>query len=145
MSKPNTTTATATTEVQETKKFHIIEGIITSARFGKSRFNDEDKNRLTVKSDSIPYDDIHAYDKAGERLTPKWYKEQNGYINLVSRYDIPVRSTKGRQITFEEWLEEFNTIGAKVKVKINEKDGAVYPMAIVVLEDGEDLNPFEGL
>lgn len=131
---------------QETKKNTLlVSGVVTSARIGKTKFSEESKNRLTLKSDTIPYDDIHAYDNVGKKLTPKWYSDQNGYINLSSMFDIPVKTLDGRIHTFEEWIDDFNTIGAEVIVKIVDKDGSVYPMALVVHKDGEDLDPFEGM
>ena len=129
-------------EKKELLKTLIVEGVITSARFGTSKFDDTEKYRVALKGDDIPYDDIHAYDNVGTKLTPSWYKNREGYINLNSIYSIPVRDSNGKTIDFDDWIAEYNVLGALVKIKIKQKDGAVYPEAIMVLEDGEDRDPF---
>ena len=126
-------------------KVIVIEGVVTEARVGKTRFSDTEKYRVGIKSDSVPYDEIHAFDKSGAKLTPKWFKDKTGYINLASVYTIPVKNAKGSEIDFETWLDDYNALGATVRISINQKDGALYPKAIKVLEDGEARDPFEDL
>lgn len=131
-------------EMKELKTL-IIEGIIVSCRYGSTKFDDTNKYRFAIKSDSIPYDDIHAYDNVGAKLTPSWLKEKDGYINCSSIYDVPVMDTRLKKISFTDWMENYNTIGSKVLVKIKQKDGAIYPEAIKVLEDGEERDPFKDM
>lgn len=131
-------------EMKELKTL-LIEGVIVSCRYGSTKFDDTNKYRFAIKSDSIPYDDIHAYDNVGAKLTPSWMKEKDGYINLSSIYDVPVMDTRLKKISFTDWMENYNTIGSKVLVKIKQKDGAIYPEAIKVLEDGEKRDPFKDM
>ena len=133
---------------QEVKKMNniIVEGTIVSARFGSTKFDDNNKYRIAIESDSIDYDSIHAYDNVGSKLTPTWFKDKTGYINLSSIYDIPIQDVNGKRIDFEEWIgEDYNALGSKVKVSIKQKEGALYPIAIRVIEEGEERDPFEGL
>lgn len=133
---------------QEVKKMNniIVEGTIVSARFGSTKFDDNNKYRIAIESDSIDYDSIHAYDNVGSKLTPTWFKDKTGYINLSSIYDIPVMDVAGKKIDFEDWLSDgYNALGSKVKVSIKQKEGALYPIAIKVIEEGEERDPFEGL
>lgn len=140
------TTNTNKTQEQETPvKGIIIEGVVTSAYKGKTKYSEEIKNRIAIKSESIPYDKITAFEESGNKLTPTWFKEKTGYINLTSRFDIPVMTIKGKKITFEEWLETKVVIGSTVKCKFIQKEGAIYPVAIKVVEDGEVFDAFEGL
>lgn len=135
-------------KTQEVKKMNniIVEGTIVSARFGSNKFDDNNKYRIAIESDSIDYDSIHAYDNVGSKLTPTWFKDKTGYINLSSIYDIPIQDVNGKRIDFEEWIgEEHNALGSKVKVSIKQKEGALYPIAIKVIEEGEERDPFEGL
>lgn len=132
-------------ETKETINNLIIEGIVISAYIGKSRFSDTEKSRLAIQSDSIPYDKITAFNESGAKLTPAWFKDKNGYMNLASIYDIPVKDVKGRQISFEEFVESETAIGSKIKISIVQRDGAIYPKAFRVLEEGEPRDPFEGL
>lgn len=123
----------------------IIEGVVKSAYIGGSKFNETKKNRIAVKSDSIPYDQITAYEGVGNKLTPAWFKDKTGYINLASIYNIPVMGVKGEIMTFEEFTENERAIGSKIRMSITQKEGSVYPKAIKILELGEERDPFEGL
>ncbi len=123
----------------------IIEGTVISAYIGKSRFSDTEKSRLAIQSDNIPYDKITAFNESGAKLTPAWFKDKNGYMNLASIYDIPVKDVRGRQITFEEFVDSETAIGSRIKISILQRDGAIYPKAFRVLEEGEPRDPFEGL
>ena len=136
---------TQSTETKETKKQVIVEGLITSARFGKSRFDDTEKNRLSVKCEEgvIPYEIFDEFYKTvGNKLTPTWLKERNGYINVSSKFDIPVKTVNGRTITFSDLIETTTCIGSKIKLALNVKEGATYPISILILEEGEENDPF---
>lgn len=139
--KANTTQDTSNNEL----KVVVVEGTITEARFGKTRFNDTEKYRIGIRSEAIPYDEIKAFEKSGSKLTPKWFKDRTGYLNLASVYTIPVKDSKGREIDFTEWLNNYNVLGSQVKVSIIQKEGAVYPKAIKVIADGEARDAFEDL
>ena len=137
--------STETKETKETKKQVIVEGLITSARFGKSRFDDTEKNRLSVKCEEgvIPYEIFDEFYKTvGNKLTPTWLKERNGYINVSSKFDIPVKTVNGRTITFADLIETTTCIGSKIKLALNVKEGATYPISILILEEGEENDPF---
>lgn len=127
---------------KELMKKLIVEGVVVSARYGANKFDDTNKYRIAIKSDDINYDDIHAYDNVGTKLTPSWFKNRDGYINLSSIYSIPVMDASGKKISFDDWLENYNVLGSIVKVAFKQKDGAVYPEAIKVLENGEERDPF---
>lgn len=130
---------------KELLKKLIVEGVVVSARYGATKFDDNNKYRLAIKSDTINYDEIHAYDNVGTKLTPSWLKNRDGYINLSSIYSIPVMNVRGNQIDFDDWLADYNVLGSKIRVSIKQKDGAIYPEAIKVLEDGEERDPFADL
>lgn len=123
----------------------IIEGVVKSAYIGGSKFSDTKKNRVAIQSDSIPYDAITAYDGVGSKLTPAWYKDKNGYINLASIYNIPVLDPKGLVMEFADFCNDEKAIGSKVRMSIVQREGAVYPKAFKVVEWGEPRDPFEGL
>ena len=133
---------------KETKKVLVVEGVVTSARVGTSKFDDTIKNRLSIKCEDgvIPYDEIKPYyEGVGSKLTPKWVKDENGYINVSSKFDIPVKDSLGNIITFNEFAESRTPIGSKVRLSITVKEGCVYPNAFVVLEDGTEVDPFKDL
>ena len=66
-------------------------------------------------------------------------------MNLASLYNIPVKDSRGRELSFSEFVELETAIGSKIKLSVVQRDGAIYPKAFVVLEDGEPRDPFEGL
>lgn len=123
----------------------IVEGVIVSARYGSTKFDDRNKYRFSIKSDNIPYDEIVAYEGVGTKMTPAWFINQDGYINLASIYSIPVLNSEGIKTETDAWFNTDNVIGSKVRVSIRQKEGAVYPIAIKVLEDGEERDPFKDL
>lgn len=125
----------------------IIVGTLKKAYFGKTKFDEEEKYRVTIYNDSMPYDLITAYDDTPAKLQPGWFKDAEGYMNLNSKFSFPVKDIKGKEILLEEYLsgaygEPHN---AKVMVKIRQKDGAIYPVALKVMEDGEPVDAFEGM
>lgn len=144
----NTKNVTSKQEEKKVKENVIVEGIVVSARIGTSRFDDKEKCRLSIKCDPSKLDYAKfdkAYEKSGSRLTPNWVKDKDGYINLNSKFDIPVKDINGKVISFEEFTEKSTALGSVIKLSLTIKEGAVYPVAFKVLEEGEELNPFEGL
>lgn len=126
----------------ETKEL-IIDGVLTSCRIGSSKYDDVIKNRISVKSESLPYEELEkAYVNSGSRLTPNWLKEKNGYINLSSKFDIPVLDINRKELSFEDLCDKSTCIGSTVKVALNVKDGAIYPKAIMIVSEGEEKDPF---
>lgn len=131
-------------KTKEAKKHEtiVVRGIVKKAYTGKTKFSEDVKNRITIFSEDFPYTDITAYDEQPDKLTPGWFKDQEGYCNLASGFDIDVMASNGRQITFEEWVNDWATHDAEVAVKIRQKDGAIYPVAIKVYKDGEPVDNF---
>lgn len=120
-------------------EFLLITAKVVRAFFGSTKYDKDECNRITIKSDDMPYDYIWAYDDCGNKYTPSWLKNGDGYMNLKSNYDIPVKDAKGRSISFDDWLESEATTGAIVTVKIRQKEGAIYPVAIKVIDPFEDM------
>ena len=134
------------TATQEKLSDIYIEGTITKALFGATRWDKDDKYRVTIKSDDIPYDEIKAYDNTKSSFIPDWYKDRNGYINLSSKYDIPCRYGN-EKFMFFEWINgatDLTAPGSNVVIRIRQKDGSVYPVAIDILSDGEIADVWEG-
>lgn len=123
----------------------IINGVVKKAYKGSTKYDDKEKNRITIFDEALDYTEITAYDNQPDKLTPSWYKDQEGYINLASGFEIPVLDLNGREITFKDWIDTCDVHNATVSVKIRQKDGSVYPVAIKVWADGEPVNPFEGM
>lgn len=131
-------------KAKEAKKHEtlVVKGIVKKAYTGKTKFSEDVKNRITIYSEDFPYTEITAYDDQPDKLTPGWFKDQEGYCNLASGFDVEVMNSAGKQISFEEWVNNYDTHNAEVTVKIRQKDGAVYPVAIKVYKDGEPVDNF---
>ena len=131
-------------KVEELKKFENVKvrGLVKKAYNGKTKYDEESKNRLTIYAEDFDYSIITAYDDTPAKLTPKWYKEAAGYINLSSSYNIEVKTTKGSIIDFEDWISDYDTHNADVTVKFRQKDGAIYPICLVVHKDGDPVDNF---
>lgn len=122
----------------------VFVATVKRAFVGATKYDDKVKNRLTLYNPDFDYKLITAYDNAPAKLTPSWFKDAEGYINLNSKFDIPVKDINGEIITFEDFaLTE--TGNAIVKAKIRQKDGSIYPVALVVLEEGEPVDHFAGM
>ena len=134
-------------ETTKTNKEEIIKitAKVVRAFVGKTEYDDKEKNRVTLFAEDLDYSAIWAYNECGPKFTPAWMKDAEGYINLASKYDIPVKDIDGNKISFDDWLEAGLYRGAIVKAKIRQTEGAVYPVCLVVMEDGEEFNPFEDM
>lgn len=132
--------------------------LVKAKRGGKSVWDNRTK-RFTYNNDQLETtlslfsedEEIYsklasAYEDTHEKFVPRWFKEKNGYINLKSNYDIPVLTTNDEETTLVDLINESPTlIGSKVNISLTLSDGAIYPNAIKIIEDGEVKNPFEGL
>lgn len=122
----------------------VFTATVKRAFIGTTKYDDKVKNRVTLYNPDFDYTLITAYDNAPAKLTPSWFKDAEGYINLNSKFDIPVKDKDGTILTFEEWALT-DTNNAIVKAKIRQKEGSVYPVALVVLEEGEPVDNFAGM
>ena len=86
-----------------------------------------------------------AFKDAGKNFTPAWVKKFEGYVNLATEFELPCKDLEGNEHeSVEDYIKEskFPYMGAKVKVSLNVKDGAVYPNSILFLTEGKPYNPF---
>lgn len=140
---------TEETKVNNIERDLIFDGVVINAFYGNDKYDKYDKYRLVVKSDNIPYDKITVFDESGSRFTPTWLKEMNGYINLKSNYSFPIKDNRGRDLSFDDWLETGTAKGSTIRVKIRQKlsrgNGAVYPVAVKIITPGVAEDPFEDM
>ena len=119
---------------------------------------DEEMRSVSAKPGGV----IHCFDgdfeTALEFIDRGFYLEIGGQVTklpalqeTVARLPlerivyIPVKDKNGNKISFDDWLEEGLYRGAIVKAKIRQTEGAVYPVCLVVIEDGEEFDPFEDM
>lgn len=122
-----------------------FDATLIKAEYAKSKYDDNLKYRLNF---SVPdgfdfsiFDE--AYAKKDEAFRPDWYKKKGKYINLASSYDVPTKTSDGIKTKISELIKDCNTlIGSKISLKVNLKEGAVYPYAMIIREPGDAKDPF---
>ena len=138
------------TEKKE-RKVVVVEGKVVRNFFGKTKISNDEKYRVTMLLDKDNITTLRnavkeneTYKDSGKKMTPKWFSESeedgSAYVNLTSGYPIPVKDENDDANSLDEMY-----VGARVKVSINLREGAIYPKAFLILENGEEYNPFEDL
>lgn len=90
-----------------------------------------------------------AFKESGKKFTPSWVEDiEKGFVNTKTKFDLPVRYNGTDYKSIEDLIadeEDFEPMGASVKLGLNVKNGAIYPTAVIVLANGEAFDPFEDL
>lgn len=130
----------------------FFEGVLVSA-YKKSQTSSDgskvSKNKVNITTDDKNLWDVLAkvYENTPKKFIPEWFKNRDdkNMVSLKSTYDIPIRIDEtGDKFTFEAFCDRGLIRGAKVKMKCNVRDFSVYPSAMVVYEEGEAYDAFEG-
>lgn len=87
---------------------------------------------------------MDCFKESGKKFTPSWLTDFEGYVNLFTKFELPTRFGKIEK-DVESMVEDgdFDYLGAEVKVSIKCKEGAIYPISMVVLKNGEKPNAFK--
>lgn len=133
----------------------IIEGTLIKCKREVKEFKDgsksDEKLFLTLSEVELSEEQLaelkEAFKDSGKKLTPDWVLDPKGYVNVSTKYALPVRAAYLEPIkeynSVEKEIEEgLLVIGAKVKLSMNVKEGAVYPQALILLTEGNARNPF---
>lgn len=86
-----------------------------------------------------------AFKDSGKNFTPDWVKNFKGYVNLSTEYPVPCKDISGNTFdSIEDFIksEKFPWMGAEVKVALNIKEGAIYPISLIFISEGEAFDPF---
>lgn len=139
------------TEKLESKSVYV-RGILTDAFFGKRSFKKgedaKDKFRISIKANA---DDMAAlveaaepyYEDVDDKWLPKWFTDDDAreYLNLSSNFDIKagMRDPETGKIEDIGYLTDYinqngNINGSKVVLMIVLKEGAIYPVSILIKE-----------
>lgn len=133
----------------------IITGKLIECRRTVKKFNNghESKEKLFISVAEVELTKEQlktledAFKDSGKKFTPAWVADFDGYVNTSTVYELPAILPTGKQVvSIEDAIEDgFNFLGADVRLSLNVKDGAVYPKAIRFINEGKEVNPFEGL
>lgn len=86
-----------------------------------------------------------AYKSSGEKFTPSWIKEYEGFVNLSTVFDVPVKVAFDCDRVFDsalEYTKEYDFYNADVQLSIIIKEGALYPRSMIVESAGEPYDQF---
>lgn len=129
----------------------IIKGTINLMYFGISSLDKTRTPKYIISINSPQLSELKEEKEIIEEYSktpfkPKWFTEDSKRINLKTIYEIPV-NYNGHTFSIDEFLEAYSnfTTNAEVKVKLRFKNGACYPVALQVLnlgEEKEEYNPF---
>lgn len=138
----------ATTIYKPEENKLVVSGTLAAFRFGVNKFDKEtEKYYVSIKADELPSeirDSIRLtyFAESKEKYIPDPFKEgadlNNTYLNLKSMYEIPVfMEGKGNQkFTFDDVIELGDGLppyGSEVLLSCRLKEGAVYPLAIKII------------
>lgn len=128
----------------------VVNGTLTRFRWEKAwKGKGDDRRNISVKLDEPLSDEIRKEILTATDLDessswcPSWLKEGSDYVNVHTKFDLPCQ-TKGNNGTVYEISQDDVFEGAKVSLLLVCKEGAVYPQALRVHENGEPYNPFDG-
>lgn len=131
-------------------KTMYIRGILKDAMFGKKSFdkNGKDKYRISIKA--VP-EDMEAlveaadpyYNDVEDKWLPKWFTDDDAreYLNLSSNFDIKIGMKNPDTGKIEDLgnlmdyiADHGNMNGSKVVIMITLKEGAIYPVSMLIKE-----------
>ena len=128
-----------------------VTGIITSAFKGATKFDKNEAIRIGLKLDDKMMLKLYTtakgagiYDSTAPGFVPKWYQEpdKTEYINVKTGYAIKARvhgcdkfNPNTDYDLEDDILNEYGSInGSHCALALNLKDGAIYPLAILIDE-----------
>lgn len=110
------------------------------------------KNKLWITLAEVKLSDDQlkelreAFKDSGKNFTPDWILDPEGYVNVSTEFELPVRVAYTEEVTdhdsIESILKDIKWVGAECNLNVNIKEGAVYPVAIMLTKEGEARNPF---
>lgn len=130
----------------------VVKGkLITCKREVKKFKGKEVKEKLYLTLAEVKLSDEkmkeikEAFKDSGKTFTPDWVKNFEGYVNLSTEYPVPCKDISGNTFdSIEDFIksEKFPWMGAEVKVALNIKEGAIYPISLIFISEGEAFDPF---
>lgn len=138
---------------------HTIKGVVTACYKGRSKFSKTEALRISIKFDEGQREKLvekceanNIYDNVKEGYIPDWYSKKDAeYINLKSVYPVACRVENTQKYTSgttydleDDILAELGNInGSEVSVSVTLKEGAIYPVALLIkklcVKDFDDL------
>ncbi len=125
----------------------VCEGILKAFRFGTNKFDTKTEKyfvSILTSLDAATRAEIkdRYFAEAKEKYIPEPFREiQDGpcYFNLKSLYEIPVfkQGEGNKKYSYEDVIEMGDGLppyGSTVKLSMRLKEGAIYPLALQIIE-----------
>lgn len=130
----------------------VVSGILSAYRFGGSKYSgDKEIYQISIKTTALTPELVAQIKKAyfsdtKDKYLPSFIKDfeedkaKDGvYINLKSQYEIPafVEGEGNKRYGFDDVIELGEGLpphGSTVKLSCRLKEGAIYPLAILIQE-----------
>ena len=155
-----------TNNTQSNPETIMLNAVIKSAFTHKVK---DEKGQPTGKSTNVIllYPDVESdpdiwelltklYEHTADKWIPNWFKDKSG-ITLKSAYDIPVQIADEYAIdldeiraksdkciiSFSDFVKRGHIKGALCFIQCNIKESAIYPMAVRIMHDGKEYDPFK--
>lgn len=79
-----------------------------------------------------------------KKYIPQWVKDFKGYINVSTQFELPCRYKGVKHSSTEDFIADENFIinNALVRLSLNVKDNAIYPNALDIITEGEEIDRF---
>lgn len=150
---------------EKTKESIMITGVITSA-FTHTEKNEDgsvkEVSNVIKLSPEVTTDkgDIwevftKLYEHSTDKWIPSWFKDKseirlksvfNIYVQLKDEsapdYDEIAKNYEKCIMSFSQFVERGKISGAKVIIRCNIRESAIYPSAMQIIKDGEVYDPF---
>lgn len=143
-----------TKETKTEKRKVIVTGTICECRRTIKTFKGKQNGEyfylslknVTYGSDEDIFTIKEAFAECGKKFTPNWIEEiEKGFVNTKTKFNLPVRFEGDEYNSLEDLMadnENFYPMGASAKLSLTIKNGAVYPKALIILENGEPIDAF---
>lgn len=130
----------------------IVTGRVCEFRRTVKKFNNgkESENKLFVSLKGVELNDKklevikEAFAEASKKFIPQWVKDFKGYINVSTQFELPCRYNGKEYKSTEDFIADENFIinNALVRLSLNVKDSAIYPNALDIITEGEEIDKF---
>lgn len=121
--------------------------------YGTGKFGSSEKSQISI----IPDEDVkelrntlselYMNAEIDEKWLPDFVAKDKDRINLASTFEIPVlvsEDGKNFETTLRKFCDDYGTPvkGTRVKVRMKFKDGSLYPVAVMFLDDLSDIKTY---
>lgn len=127
----------------------VVKGKLIRCKRDIKEFKSQGKLYITlaeVKLNDEKMKEIkEAFKDSGKFFTPDWVKNFKGYVNLSTKYPVPCKDLSGdAHDNIEDFIKDskFPWMGAEVKIALNIKEGAIYPISLIFISEGGAFDPF---